>query len=149
MTAPAATIAISVLGLLWLGIAAFLAVIAARRFRLAESVLDAARANASLLELAPARPLLVHADDHIEADAQLLRDLGLQEQPHRLVEMVGNDSGIAPDDLVALKEDIEAARISGRTRAQCAFPRNLAPVVLRHERKRGGPGQYRAPASPD
>ena len=112
MTGTAATIAIAALGLVWLAVAAAIAVMAARRFRLAETVLDAARSNASLLELTPARPLLVLPDDRIEADARLLRDLGLHSRPHRLVELVGNDSGIAPDDLVALKEDIETARIS-------------------------------------
>jgi len=107
-----AAIVIAGLALVWLAIAAAIAIVAARRFRLAEAVLDAARSNASLLELTPARPLLVLADDRIEADAQLLRELGLNEQPQRLVELVGNDSGIAPDDLVALKEEIEKARIS-------------------------------------
>ena len=53
------------LALLWLGIAAWIALAGARRLRLAQQVLDAARANARMLELAPARPLLVRPDQHV------------------------------------------------------------------------------------
>jgi signal transduction histidine kinase len=71
----------------------------------------------------PARPLLVTGDQRIEADQQLLRDLGLNHQPVRLSDLVGNDGGIAPDDLRELVSDIEAARacagrISRKVRAQ-------------------------------
>src|SRR4029078_10667314 len=86
--------------------------LAARRLRLAQDVLGAARSNATLLELAPARPLLVRADDRIEIDPQLLRELGLNGQPERLSALLGNDSGIAPDDLEALAADVDAARAS-------------------------------------
>src|SRR4029078_12064322 len=86
--------------------------LAARRLRLAQDVLGAARSNATLLELAPARPLLVRADDRIEIDPQLLRELGLNGQPERLSALLDNDSGIAPDDLEALTADVDAARAS-------------------------------------
>jgi signal transduction histidine kinase len=109
---PAIIWAIAALGLLWLALAVALAVGAARRLRLAEQVLGAARANATLLELAPARPLLVRPNQQIEVDPQLLRDLGLAKEPKTVAELVGTDSGIAPDDLEALKSDIEAARES-------------------------------------
>jgi PAS domain-containing protein len=128
------------LGLLWLAVAAAIAIIAARRFRLAETVLDAARSNAALLERNPARPLVVLSDDRVDADAQLLRDLGLHHEPRRLVEMVGNVSGIAPDDLVALKEDIETARISGGSVVRKVRANGSARVF----EVRGGP----APNSP-
>jgi signal transduction histidine kinase len=114
--------AVTALALLWLGIAAAIAVVAARRFRLAQQVLDAAQANARLLELMPARPLLVRGDQTIEADEQLLRDLGLEAPPRTLAELVGNDSGIIAEDLDVLALDIEAARasagrLSGKVRA--------------------------------
>jgi signal transduction histidine kinase len=108
----AMTIWIVILALLWLALAVSVSVLAARRFRLAEEVLGAARANATLLELTPARPLVIRADQRIEADAQLVRDLGLHGTPTRLPDLVGNDSGIAPEDLAALEDDIEAARVS-------------------------------------
>src|SRR5256885_1304583 len=100
------------LALLWLGIAAAIAFVAARRFQLAQQVLEAAQSNATLLELTPARPLVVRVDGRIEADAQLVRELGLKSHPTRLAELAGNDSGILPDDLEGLIEDVEAARVS-------------------------------------
>jgi signal transduction histidine kinase len=113
MSASSAIIVtIVLLALLWIAGAAALAVRAARRLRLAEQVLGTARANATLLELAPARPLLVRPDLRIEIDPQLLRDLGLSAEPKTLSDLVGNDSGIAPDDLEALKSDIDTARMS-------------------------------------
>jgi signal transduction histidine kinase len=108
----ATTIWIVALALLWLALAVAITVAAARRFRLAEEVLGAARANATLLELTPARPLIIRPDQRIEADAQLIRDLGLHEQPSRLKELTGNDSGIVREDLEALNEEIDAARAS-------------------------------------
>ena len=104
--------AIGALALFWLAIAAMIAIVAARRLRLAEEVLGAARANATLLELTPARPLLIRSDQKIEADAQLVRELGLGGTPTRLADLVGSDGGLSPEDLDALKEDIEAARVS-------------------------------------
>ncbi|HEX4761628.1 MAG TPA: PAS-domain containing protein [Sphingomicrobium sp.] len=106
------TAAIVAAALVWLAIAAAIAIVAARRFRLAETVLDAARSNAALLEATPARPLIVYADQKIEADAQLIRDLGLKRAPARIADLTGNDSGILEEDLAALGEDIEAARVS-------------------------------------
>ena len=94
--------AIAALALLWLAIAVVIAALAARRFKIAEQLIEAAQANARLLELMPSRPLLVHADHTIEADEQLTRDLGLSVSPKTLAALVGNDSGIAPDDLDAL-----------------------------------------------
>jgi signal transduction histidine kinase len=108
----ATTIWIVALALLWLALAVAITSAAARRFRLAEEVLGAARANATLLELTPARPLLIRPDQRIEADMQLVRDLGLHDQPSRLKELVGSDSGILREDLEALNEEVDAARAS-------------------------------------
>jgi signal transduction histidine kinase len=104
--------AVAVLAIIWLGIAVAVALAAARRLRLAEDVLGAARSQATLLDLSPARPLVVQPDERVEADARLVRDLGLRSPPSRISDLVGNDSGIVPEDLDALKQDIEAARIS-------------------------------------
>jgi len=108
----ATTIAIVAVALLWLALAVAMTVVAARRFRLAEEVLGAARTNATLLDLAPARPLVVRPDERIEVDAQLVRDLGLHGTPARLSELVGNDGGLLAEDFEALKEDIDTARVS-------------------------------------
>jgi signal transduction histidine kinase len=104
--------AIGGLALLWLGIAAIISIIAARRFALAQEVIDVARANAALLELTPARPLVIRNDGRIEVDLQLVRDLGLRHHPNNLDGLAGDESGLASEDLDALKEDIETARVS-------------------------------------
>src|SRR5689334_10153502 len=101
----ATNIVVATLALLWLGIGAAVAIIAARRFRLAEQIVDAARANAALLQAMPARPLVVCGDNRIEADARLVRDLGLESAPKKLAELSGNDHGIEPDDFEALSGD--------------------------------------------
>ena len=121
----ATIVAVAALALLWVGIAAAFAIVAARRFALAQQVLDAARANARLLELAPARPLLVRADRRIEADSQLLRELGVGGTPKTLSELATATGGVDAEDLEALQQDIEAAqacagRIARTVRAQGA-----------------------------
>ena len=52
------------------------------------------------------------AEERIECDSQLVRELGLGSQPERIDEIAGNDCGLDADDLEALKQDIEAARMS-------------------------------------
>ena len=118
-------LAIALLALMWLGIAVAVAIGAARRLHLADQVLDAARANARLLELMPARPLLVGADGRIEADAILLRDLGLEASP-KPARRSGRQRQRprARRSRRAGSADIEAARVSaGRVVAQGAGER--------------------------
>ena len=103
---------IAALALLWVGIAVALSFAAAKRFRVASDVLDAARANATLLEISPARPLLVRSDGHIEADAQLVRELGLKSPPKTLSDLHANDSGVLVEDLDGLRRQVESARTS-------------------------------------
>jgi hypothetical protein len=80
--------------LLWVAVAAVLALTAARRMRSADAIWAAAQANATLLALAPTRPLLVRPDGRIEIDAQLQRELGLAVQPQTLPELGGGGSGL-------------------------------------------------------
>jgi PAS domain-containing protein len=108
----AAVVAAVGLALLWLGIAATIAVVSARRFRLAQQVLNAAQANARLIELMPARPLVVRPDQRIEVDAQLMRDLGLENRPAKLADLSTDEAGIDTDDLAALAAEIEVAQAS-------------------------------------
>jgi signal transduction histidine kinase/PAS domain-containing protein len=108
----ATTTWIIALGLLWLLLAAAVSVIAARRLELAQRVIDAARSNAALLEQTPARPVLIRPDQRIEADELFVRDLGLHENPRRLADLVGDDSGLMADDLEILTTDISVAQVS-------------------------------------
>jgi signal transduction histidine kinase len=106
------TLAIVALALLWIGVAALLSLVAARRLRAVSEINAAADANASLLAHAPARPLLVRASGQIEMDDQLQRELGLEPRPRSLDDLAGSSGGIVADDLVALSEDVAAARQS-------------------------------------
>ena len=69
--AGATSLVIAALALLWLALAAMIAMLAARRFGLAQQVIDTARVNSRLLGAAPARPLVVYADGRVEADGDL------------------------------------------------------------------------------
>ena len=100
------------LGLLWIGLATFLAILAARRMRLAESVLEAARHHAALLERTPARPVAVAADGSLAADPQLLRDLGVHKRPRRLADLAADRAGLRSEDVDALADALAAARES-------------------------------------
>ena len=101
------------LAAVWIAIAAALSIVAARRLRVANQVLGAARANATLLQVSPARPLIVRGDARVELDTQLLRELGLKAPPKTLAELGGTDTGIVADDLARLMAEIDGARASG------------------------------------
>ena len=103
---------IAALAVLWLAVAVALSLAAARRFALAEQVLSAARANAKLLDISPARALLVRSDGRIETDPHLLRELGLKSSPRRLSDLHGDGTGLVAEDLDELSRAIEAAATS-------------------------------------
>jgi len=105
--------AIIVIAAIWVVIAAVLAILAAKRLRRAQSVLDAARTMRALLDAAPARALLVHPDGRIEADGQLVRELGLPGPPRQLGDLSGDKAGFERADLDALIADIGDVRLGG------------------------------------
>ena len=123
---------------LWLAIAAAVLVIAARRMRDAGALVGSARSLAALLEVAPARPLLVRGDGSIDADVRLTRELGLDRQPRSWDDLSGNDHGIARDDLGALRDAVQGAALSGT-------PVHLQVRATGSDRVfdvRGGPAPY-------
>ena len=136
------TLAIVALALLWLALAATIAILAARRYRLAQSLLDRARANATLLELMPTRPLLVRPDGRIEADERLVRELGLEGAPGCLAELTTNGGGIAAEDLARLTDRIELARASA-ARISCTLQTRGTGRTFD---VRGGPAPLSEPA---
>jgi signal transduction histidine kinase len=109
--ATTSVIAIALAGV-WILVAAALSFAAARRLQLARTILGTARANATLVEISPARPLIVRADNRLECDSRLVRELGLKAAPKTLADLHGNDSGVDTDDLTALTAQIETARAS-------------------------------------
>ena len=100
------------LAAVWIVIAVALSIAASRRLRRAGEVLGSAKAMAQLLDVAPARPMVVHADGRLEADARLLRELGIGDAPSSLAELAGEDSGFDQDDLSALIAAVETAAVS-------------------------------------
>ncbi|MCY7398369.1 MAG: PAS-domain containing protein [Sphingomonas bacterium] len=115
MTAnPDVAAAIIVVAVLWVAIAAALAILAARRIRRAQAVVATARRLRALLEAAPARPLIVRSDDSIEIDAVLQRDLGFEEIPTLLGQLAGDGHGLMSDDLALLTADLRLAALSAK-----------------------------------
>lgn len=113
MSDPARIILVTVaLGLLWVGLATVIAVLAARRLQIAESVLETARHHADLLERTPARPLAVDAEGRVSADPQLIKELGLGAEPSHLADLSCGDAGLRPDDAAALASEVQSARES-------------------------------------
>ena len=104
--------AVPIMVLLWFGVAVGLSIAAARRLGSAQRIATVARSNATLLELMPARPLVVRPDGRIEVDRKLVRELGLHSTPSRLADLTGKDSGIVREELDALIAALEAARAS-------------------------------------
>ena len=106
--------AIIVFAVLWVVIAAALAILAGRRIRGAQRVVDAARQLRDLLEAAPARPLIVHPDGRIDLDPILQRDLGFASPPERLDQLQGDGLGFVADDLDALTSDLKLAILGAK-----------------------------------
>ncbi|MDP9423186.1 MAG: PAS-domain containing protein [Pseudomonadota bacterium] len=104
---------IIVLAAVWVAVGVGLAILAAKRLRRAQAVLGAARTMRSLLDAAPARALLVHPDGRIDADAQLLRELGISSSPERLDRLGGDDVGFDRDDLSGFAGQLEEVRLGG------------------------------------
>ena len=112
-----AWLALGIAGL-WLAISGALLVLALRRMRDANAVIAAASSMAALLEVAPARPLLVRSDGSIEADDRLLRELGISGKPRMLADLFGSEHGLLDEDLDSLRNAIEGATLSGATIVQ-------------------------------
>ncbi|HXH17080.1 MAG TPA: PAS-domain containing protein, partial [Sphingomonas sp.] len=107
--------AIIIIAVLWVAIAAALAILAAYRIRRAQGVIAAARQLRSLLEAAPARPLLIRADGGIDMDLRLQRDLGFVEAPTHIDQLAGDDHGLLRDDLEMLKADLKSATLGAKS----------------------------------
>ena len=111
--------AIAILGLAWLGIAAAGvdrrgAPLPARR-----AGARGGAANATLLELSPARPLVVRTNDRSRPIRGCCATLGSRGDARTLADLVGDDSGIVADDLDALQSDIaDAANVGRASRSQ-------------------------------
>lgn len=113
MTGQGSVAIVLALAAIWLPVAALLSLLAARRMARARTVLESARSLAGLLAAAPVRPLLVTGSGRVEVDEQLLRELGLDHAPTRLEQLAGDGTGLDPDDLATLTDELKAARLTG------------------------------------
>ena len=100
---------------LWLAIAAALLAVAVRRMRDARRLVVSAQSLASLLEVAPARPLLVLPDGSLDIDGRLSRELGFQDLPRSWTDLAGDEVGLLRDHVDMLREAVEGAALSGST----------------------------------
>lgn len=127
---------------IWLAIAAALLVLAVRRLREAGAVVDAARSMSLLLDVAPARPLLIRADGSLEVDQRLLRELGLERSATRWSDLAGDTHGLLDDDLASLQSAVSASALSGTSiqrQVRAAGSERVFDV-------RGGPAPAHEPA---
>jgi len=130
------------LAALWIAIGAGLAWFAAQRVRQAATVLSTARSLQSLLELSPARPLVVRPGGQVEADSRLLREIGLNSDPRTIAELAGDRCGLVAEDAETLARLIADAKVSGM-QVQCQVRLTDSPRVFE---VRGGPAPAPEPA---
>ncbi|HXG80862.1 MAG TPA: PAS-domain containing protein, partial [Sphingomicrobium sp.] len=123
---------IIVIAALWVALAAAIAIAAARRARRAQAVIGAARTMRSLLDAAPARAILIHPDNRVEVDSQLMRELGLTSNPRQLADLAGSDIGFDADDLEAFRAALDEVRYGGaKLRRQLRLAGRERTVELR------------------
>ena len=141
MFATGSVVAVA-LAALWVAIGVGLAWFASRRVRQASRVLSIARSLQSLLELSPARPLIVRPDGRVEADLRFVREIGLGSDPETVTHLAGDGSGLIAEDVEMLGGLIADAAVSGRE-IQCQVRLTDSPRVFE---VRGGPAPAPEPA---
>ncbi|HKX35618.1 MAG TPA: histidine kinase, partial [Rhizorhapis sp.] len=70
---------------------------------------------ATLLESAPALPVMVRADGRLDAPDRLAGWLGLESVPKFISQLTEAEGGLKPDDGQALARDISAAQKAGKS----------------------------------
>jgi PAS domain-containing protein len=100
---------------LWLGAAVWAVWTGLSLRKRAEFSTNQADRLASLLDSAPALPLMVRNDGRIEAPSRLADWLGLPKVPNFVTDLVGNGVGLSEEDAQALAKDVTAAQKTGRS----------------------------------
>ncbi|MFM9851736.1 MAG: PAS-domain containing protein [Sphingomonadaceae bacterium] len=98
---------------------------------------------ASLLESAPALPLMVRNDGRIEAPERLADWLGLSKVPSFVTDLAGHNAGLTDEDAAALGRDISAVQKTGRSFARALRAQGSSRTLL----VRGAPAATRLSAS--
>ncbi len=100
---------------LWLGLAVWAVWTGLKLRKRAEFSTSQADRLASLLESAPALPLMVRNDGRIEAPDRLADWLGLPKVPNFVSDLAGHNCGLSDDDAAALVRDVSAVQKTGRS----------------------------------
>jgi signal transduction histidine kinase len=115
---------------LWLGLAAWGLLSGLRlRQRAAFSTAQADRL-ATLVDSAPALPLIVRNDGRVEAPERLADWLGLAKIPNFLSDFAGVNTGLSDEDAQALVRDVAAAQKTGRSFARALKAQGSSRTLL-------------------
>jgi signal transduction histidine kinase len=131
LTLPLSTaVLIGAVMALWLGGAVWAIWTGLRLRRKAEFATSQADRLASLLDSAPALPLMVRNDGRIEAPSRLADWLGLAKVPNFLTDLTGNQTGLTTEDSAALARDVSAVQKTGRNFSRALRAQGSARTLL-------------------
>lgn len=128
---------------IWLGLAVWAVWTGLKLRKRAEFSTSQADRLASLLESAPALPLMVRNDGRIEAPERLGDWLGLPKVPNFVSDLAGHNCGLTDDDAAALVRDVSAVQRSGRSFSRAIRAQGSSRTLL----VRGAPAAVRLGSS--
>ncbi len=128
---------------LWLALAVWAVWTGLKLRRTASFSTSQADRLASLLESAPALPLMVKNDGRIEAPERLADWLGLAKVPNFLSDLTGHNVGLSDEDASALVRDVTSVQKTGRSFARALRAQGSSRTLL----VRGAPAAARLAAS--
>ena len=128
---------------IWLGFAVWAVWTGLKLRKRAEFSTSQADRLASLLESAPALPLMVRNDGRIEAPERLGDWLGLPKVPNFVSDLAGHNCGLTDDDAAALVRDVSAVQRSGRSFSRAIRAQGSSRTLL----VRGAPAAVRLGSS--
>ena len=124
---------------IWLGLAVWAVWTGLKLRKRAEFSTSQADRLASLLESAPALPLMVRNDGRIEAPDRLADWLGLPKVPNFVSDLAGHNCGLTDDDASALVRDVSAVQRTGRSFTRAIRAQGSSRTLL----VRGAPAAVR------
>ena len=127
----------------WLGLAVWAVWTGLKLRKRAEFSTSQADRLASLLESAPALPLMVRNDGRIEAPERLADWLGLPKVPNFVSDLAGHNCGLSDEDAAALARDVSAVQKTGRSFTRAIRAQGSSRTML----VRGAPAASRLGAS--
>ncbi len=128
---------------IWLGLAVWAVWTGLKLRKRAEFSTNQADRLASLLESAPALPLMVRNDGRIEAPERLADWLGLPKVPNFVSDLAGHNCGLTDEDAAALVRDVSAVQRTGRSFSRAIRAQGSSRTLL----VRGAPASPRLGSS--